>query len=149
MSEPSSLRAPSAELVASMLAEGLEVRLRLAGGSMRPWLRSGAVLRFSARNEPVVGDVALTRHPNDALVVHRIVALGEDWIQTKGDACRILDARVPRSSLLGCAVGLDSFGTSVPLGNESMRLLGTWTGRLYPALATAFRRLHPRRGECA
>lgn len=147
MSESKSPRMPSAALIASMLHEGREVRLRLTGWSMKPWLRSGALLRFAA-TQPVVGDIALTRHANDALVAHRIVALGADWVQTKGDACLAPDGRVPRASLIGCAVALDSraLGLALPLGNALVRGLGQATNRAYPRLVRALRTLCPRRG---
>jgi hypothetical protein len=147
MSEATPRRAPSAELVASMLGEGCEVRLRLTGWSMKPWFRSGALVRFSATRTPAVGDIALTRHANDALVAHRIVALGADWVQTKGDACLAMDGRVARSSLIGCAVAVDStaLGLPLPLGNAILRTLGRVTNRAYPVLVRAFRALHPRK----
>ena len=148
MSESNSPRTPSAALIASMLGEGREVRLRLTGWSMRPWLRSGTLVRFTATEAPVVGDIGLTRHANDTLVAHRIVALGPDWVQTKGDACLARDGRVPRSSLIGCAVALDSraLGLALPLGNALVRTLGRATNRAYPRLVRTLRALHPRRG---
>jgi hypothetical protein len=132
-----------------MLGDGLVVRLKLTGWSMRPWLRSGAVVRFSSATAPVVGDIALTRHANDALVAHRIVAIGEDWVQTKGDACLASDARVPIASLIGCAVAVEApaDGPALPLRNGLARALGKATNRAYPRLVKAFRALHPRKGE--
>src|SRR3990172_9376566 len=96
------LPAPTAELLTWLLREGLDVRLRLSGWSMKPLVPSGSVLRFSGSGEPldiVLGDVVLARLSNDALVAHRVIALDSDRIWAKGDACRTADGPLPRGSV--------------------------------------------------
>jgi len=148
-----SLPAPTAELLTWLLREGLDVRLRLSGWSMKPLVPSGSVLRFSGSGEPldiVLGDVVLALLPNDALVAHRVIALDSDRIWTKGDACRTADGPLPRGSVIARAVRLEG-RISLPLSNFWMRALGLVVNRLYPRLVGGFRVLVPRpvRGESA
>lgn len=150
MTQSSPTRASSAAaIVASMLERGHAVRLRLTGWSMKPVFRSGTVVTFTAVPEPVVGDVGLVRCENDALVAHRIVAIEADWLQTKGDACAARDARVPRASLLGCAVSFQSSRGVVPLRNGASRALGRAAGLAYPRLVRTYRALRHGRGPAA
>jgi hypothetical protein len=138
-----SLPAATAEIVTSLLREGLEVRLRLSGWSMKPLVRSGSMLRFEGCGEPAIGDVVLARLPNDALVAHRVVALDSDRVWTKGDACRVPDGPLARENILGRAVRLEG-AVSLPLANVWMRSLGLVVNRLYPRLVVVYRALFPR-----
>ena len=57
---PMSLRAHNREILAAFLEDGVDIRVRLSGFSMKPLVRSGSVLRFSARRTPrVVEDMPL------------------------------------------------------------------------------------------
>ena len=138
-----SLPAPTAELLTWLLREGLDVRLRLSGWSMKPLVPSGSVLRFSGSGEPSIGDVVLALLPNDALVAHRVIALDSNRIWTKGDACRTADGPLPRGSVIARAVRLEG-RVSLPLSNFWMRALGLVVNRLYPRLVGGFRVLVPR-----
>ena len=144
---------PTAELLTGLLREGLDVRLRLRGWSMKPLVPSGSVLLFrgfSGSGEPSVGDVVLTRLPNDALVAHRVIALDSERIWTKGDACRTADGPLPRESVIARAVRLEG-RISLPLSSVWMRALGLVVNRIYPRLVGGFRALvrGPMRGESA
>lgn len=138
---------PKAELVEGLLRDGLEVRLHVLGGSMKPCVRPGSVLRFSAASSPTVGDVVLTRLSNDALVAHRVIAVEGSWIRTKGDACRAPDAPVPSSRVLGSAVRLEGRAVSIPLRNRFVRRLGLVLNRFYPMVVLWYRSLVPRDGR--
>lgn len=138
---------PKAELVEDLLSDGLEVHLRVSGWSMKPCVRSGSVLRFSAASSPIVGDVVLTRLSNDALVAHRVIQIEGDWIRTKGDACRTPDAPIRSSQVLGSAVRLEGRAVSLPMRNRFVRRLGLALNRFYPMLVLAYRSLVPREGR--
>lgn len=152
MSSPAGriLSIPPAKLAASLLREGLDVRIRLTGWSMKPLVPSGSVLRFSASGEPSIGDVVLARLPNDALLAHRVVALDSDRIWTKGDACRTKDGPLARENVIARAVRLEG-RVPLPLSSFWMRVLGLAVSRLYPRLVAGYRALVPRpsRGESA
>lgn len=145
MSSPSgrSLPVSRAELIASLLRDGLEVRVRLSGWSMKPLVPSGSVVRFSAIGTPSVGDVVLARLENDALVAHRVVALDSDRIWTKGDACRTADGPLPRKNVIARAVRLEQ-RVPLPLANVWMRFVGLALSRIYPPLVAGYRALVPR-----
>jgi hypothetical protein len=132
------------ELLSSLLGEGLEVRVRLTGWSMKPLVPSGSVLRFSSNGEPLRGDIVLARLENDALVAHRVVALDGDRIWTKGDACVTADGPLPRERVIARAVRRE--GTlPLPLSNVWMRSFGLALNHVYPRLVAAYRVLVPRR----
>lgn len=139
-----SLPVSRAELIASLLQDGLDVRVRLAGWSMKPLVPCGSVVLFSANGEPSIGDVVLARLENDALVAHRVVALDSDRIWTKGDACRTADGPLPRKSVIARAVRLEG-GVPLPLSNVWLRFLGLAVSRVYPLLVAGYRALVPRR----
>jgi hypothetical protein len=135
----------TAALISSLLRDGIEVRVRLTGWSMKPLVPSGSVLRF-ANGEPSLGDVVLARLENDALVAHRVIALDRDRIWTKGDACRTADGPLPRESVIARAVRCDG-RVPLPLSNVWMRYFGLAVNRLYPRLVTLYgslRSLFPR-----
>jgi hypothetical protein len=138
-----SLPAATAEIVSSLLKEGLDVRLRLSGWSMKPIVPSGSMLRFEGTGEPAIGDVVLARLSNDALVCHRVIALDGCRVWTKGDACRVSDGPLPRENILGRAVRLEG-AVSIPLTNVWMRTLGLALNRLYPWLVVFYRGVFPR-----
>jgi hypothetical protein len=131
------------DLLSSFLRDGLDVRLRLRGWSMKPLVPSGSLVRFSplraVDEAPSIGDVVLARLSNDALVAHRVVAIDAERIWTKGDACRTADGPLPRESVIARAVRREGL-VSLPLSNGLMRTLGMVVNRLYPRLVAALRR---------
>ena len=122
-----SLRAPNPEIVAAFLQDGVDMRVRLFGSSMKPLVRAGSILRFSA-TEPVVGDIVLLRRfPNgatDKLVANRVVAIDDSTVTTKGDSSQAADPPMGRSGVLGTAIELEAAGGRItPLRNPWMRTL--------------------------
>jgi Peptidase S24-like len=138
------MSATTAQIVTSLLGDGYDVRLRVTGWSMKPLIRSGTVLRFSPATSPARGDIVLTRHENDSLVAHRVIAMDADWIRTKGDACRTADGVVDRDAVVACAVGREGV-IYLPLRGMWVRSVGLLLNRLYPLLATAYRGVIPRK----
>lgn len=149
---PMRLRAPNAEILTAFLEDGVDVRVRLSGFSMKPLMRSGSVLRFSARGTPRVGDVVLLSFPGGEsmrhvkLVAHRVLALDDDYVWTKGDSSGTPDPPVPWSRVLASATTLETRGGfAIPLSNAPMRALGLLMSSLYPRLVRAYRTLWPRK----
>ena len=131
----------TAELLSSFFRDGMDVRLRLQGWSMKPLVPSGSLVRFSPLlplEAPAIGDVVLARMPNDALLAHRVVAIDAERIWTKGDACRTADGPLPRTSVLARAVRREGF-VPLPLSNAVMRVFGRVVNRFYPLLVAAVR----------
>jgi Peptidase S24-like len=138
---------PTAELVASFLRDGIDVRVRLSGWSMKPLVPSGSLVRFSRSGKLSMGDVVLARLPNDSFLAHRIVGIEGNRIWTKGDACLAADGPISRTSVIGRAVSREGF-ISLPLSNVWMRAVGLIVSHLYPRLVAGYRVLLPR-GESA
>ncbi len=102
--------------VAEALRAGHPVEVRLWGGSMRPWIRPGARLRFvpTSPERLLPGDVVLVLW-RDTLLAHRLVARHGAWLLLRGDALALRDPehveRIHARHLLGRAAGL-------PLGHR-------------------------------
>ncbi len=149
------LRAHNREILAAFLEDGVDIRVRLSGSSMKPLLRSGSVLRFSARVTPKVGDIVLFSFSGGApggdveqvkLVAHRVLALDDEQVWTKGDSSGTEDPPVPRSRVLASATTLEMGGTiAIPLRNAPMRALGLLASSWYPWLVRAYRTVWPRK----
>ena len=155
---PIRLRAQNPEILAAFLEDGVDIRVRLSGFSMKPLVRSGAVLRFSARVTPRVGDIVLLSFTNGAadgddarleqvkLVAHRVLALDDEHVWTKGDSSGTQDPPVPRSRVLASATTLETGGAiAIPLRNAPMRAMGLLANFLYPRLVRAYRTVWPRK----
>ncbi|MFQ5664056.1 MAG: signal peptidase I [Terriglobia bacterium] len=94
------------ELVAQALRTSGTVRLRVFGGSMRPWLRPGDIL-LVRREHPVrvrPGEIVLYAR-GGALFAHRVIRkgwqAGQPLLVTKGDAFPEADPAVSSEELLG------------------------------------------------
>ena len=131
----------TAELLSSLFRDGMDVRVRLRGWSMKPLVPSGSLVRFAPLrpiDTPAIGDVVLARMADDSLLAHRVVAIDAERIWTKGDACRTADGPLPRSSILARAVRREGV-IPVPLSNAVMRMLGRVVNRFYPLVVAAVR----------
>lgn len=146
---PSSLRAPNAAVLGGLLSDGVDVRVRLTGHSMKPLLRTGSCLRFSTGSSPSVGDIVLLRVAHgcdDKLVAHRVLAVDAQYVWTKGDSSTTPDPPVPHARVLGAAAALEIRGRiAIPLRNAPMRSLGLVLSAWYPGLVRAYRRVVPRK----
>lgn len=92
------------ELAADLLARGHTARLRAGGGSMRPWIRSGATLVLVPVADPAalrVGEVVMAICDGRP-TLHRVVRPAPD-LRLKGDALGHLDP--PPSAILGRVEG--------------------------------------------
>lgn len=131
------------------MEDGVNVRVRLSGHSMKPLLPTGSLLCFSPTSRPSVGDIVLMRVANggdDKLLAHRVLAVDDDHVWTKGDSSTTCDPPIPHTRVLGCAVALElRGGFTIPLRNLAMRSIGLALSTIYPRLARVYRRLVPRK----
>lgn len=123
----------NAEAVRAALAQGGVLGLRLKGGSMRPFLRSGDFLEiqsFSAEHYHL-GDVLLFEAGGGRLLVHRLVRLrraagkGVRFL-LQGDAVRHTDGWIGPHQVLGRVMAV----TRAP-GGLHRRRLDTPAARLW------------------
>ncbi len=93
-------------------------RLRVRGGSMRPWLRGGEIVevRCASPAEVRAGDVVAFAR-GGGLFVHRVIGKsrreGQTLLITKGDAFPDADSPVREAELLGRVTGVARHGSMV------------------------------------
>jgi hypothetical protein len=83
------------------LARGEELHLRVRGGSMRPLLRDGAIVRLERPRawQPRAGDVVAVATAL-GLVIHRVQRVEGSTLVTRGDATLGEDRPVAREHVL-------------------------------------------------
>jgi signal peptidase I len=143
-----------AEMLADVLRSGGTVTLRVFGGSMWPWLRSGDAISVrredSARIHP--GEVVLFVREG-RLFAHRVIRKlardGRAVLITKGDALPRADAPLEAAELLGSVFRVRRAGREFALDSPQRRALGrvaallTHSSRFWYPLARALRRAFP------
>ncbi len=99
-------------LVLDLLAGGMAVEIPVTGDSMSPSIRSSDTLTLAPIGERRVslGDVVAFARPDGRLVIHRVVAIAEDRLRTRGDAASQIDAWIDRDSLIGRVEGVSRRG---------------------------------------
>ncbi len=137
--------ARAAALCARLLREGIAVRLRLGGGSMRPFLRHGdcCVLEPARHRKLESGDIVAYLNLTGNLTVHRIVAArqkdGKPGFMTKGDMTNWKEW-VAAAAVLGRVVSVERSGRKSRLDTPFARVRGKVVGILSPIVSVA--------GEC-
>jgi len=128
------------EMFQVSLAEGREIRLRVNGTSMVPFLKPGDIVVLQ-RIEPERlsrGDLVVVRREHD-LVTHRLVWQGTGQWLTKGDNCRSLDPAVVDKAILGKVIALERSGTIIDLQEQRWQIKNRWLARLGWIEANVFR----------
>ena len=143
-----------AEMLADVLRSGGAVTLRVFGGSMWPWLRSGDAI--SVRREDAArihrGEVVLFAREG-RLFAHRVIRKfardGRAVLITKGDTLPRADAPLEAAELLGRVFRVRRAGREFALDSPQRRALGraaalvTHSSRFWYPLARAVKRLLP------
>ncbi|HEX4495837.1 MAG TPA: S24/S26 family peptidase [Thermoanaerobaculia bacterium] len=92
------------------LAREGAVEVVVRGGCMAPLLADGGRARVAAARLYLPGDVVVFRAADGRLLAHRLLGLrlhaGALALVTRGDACAVHDAPVPRAALLGRVEGV-------------------------------------------
>ena len=98
------------ELIRAVLDKGADFRLRAAGKSMYPFVRDGDVitLRRVPPNQLKIGDIVAIPHPlRGNLIIHRIVALRNGSVKTKGDFNLASDGWISKNNVLGRVIRVE------------------------------------------
>ena len=118
-----------AEMLADVLRSGGTVTLRVFGGSMWPWLRSGDAI--SVRRDDVArihcGEVVLFAREGRLFahrVIRKLVRDGRAVLITKGDALPRADAPLEAAELLGRVFRVRRAGRDFTLDSPQRRALG-------------------------
>jgi len=95
------------DLVHTLLRQGVTVRIRVSGDSMRPLLQSGELVEVAPlrKTNPRLGDILFIRSRWNAPIIHRLIwrrnQHGIPQLLTKGDACLNFDGFIPAGQVLG------------------------------------------------
>ena len=101
----------SAVLAAELLNAGHDLRVRVTGCSMRPFLKDGDMVTI--RKAPVTalraGDVLLCKCDDDTLIMHRLLKMQHNGLilYTKGDALDRMDPPLTGGQCLGRAIAVE------------------------------------------
>jgi hypothetical protein len=131
-------------LTGEVVAAGGALRVRVSGGSMRPTVPRGALVRIG----PVptdgidVGDVALALTADGEPVLHRVLALTDDGIVMRGDAAIISDAPIPFARIIGVATHVVENGRDVPIGRRPKHSLAVSALKVRRRIERMVRRAH-------
>lgn len=109
--------------VEALIKENLKVTFRLKGGSMRPFLRDGDVIRIAPRAAEALrpGDIALA-HTDYGVLLHRIVRISGEQVILLGDANR-REELTERGKVIGVFDAAWRGEKSLNLDSRSMRQL--------------------------
>lgn len=70
-------------------------------GSMEPTLKVNDLVLVVETDDYGVGDVVVYQEGTSTLVIHRVIAMGEGWVQTKGDANNAADEPISPDRVKG------------------------------------------------
>lgn len=107
-------------MVAERLRAGRRVTIQVGGSSMVPAIWPGDRIEVAPAGGtvPERGRIALFMH-DGRLCAHRIVAVAERQVVTRGDGLAECDAPVDRSELLGYVAGVIRGGRALAVADAS------------------------------
>jgi hypothetical protein len=113
------------------LKKGGQVRLKVNGTSMSPFLAPGDILVVQGVDPSALqcGDLIVVRREQD-LVTHRLVGVNEQGWYTKGDGVRFVDPPVAAESILGRVVSIERREEQIDLRDEQWVTVNRRLGRL-------------------
>jgi signal peptidase I len=113
------------DFFSSLLRDGYDLRLRVTGKSMNPFLKTGSYVTLS--KVPVeklrLGDIIFFRCADDTFKLHRLIGIGEKHLVAKGDALNLPDSEIDRNHYLGKVIRVEPSGSQGP-GSLDMDLPG-------------------------
>ncbi|MDQ7778481.1 MAG: S26 family signal peptidase [Planctomycetota bacterium] len=131
-----------AGLCADLLREGTPVRLRLGGGSMRPFLRHGDCCTIVPAKGLALSKGAIVAYngPHGHLIVHRVVLAStrhsRPGYYVKGDMV-LWREWVERGRILGKVVAIERGGRTMRLDGRGSRFFANVVATLSPLLSCA------------
>ncbi|HEY0607716.1 MAG TPA: S24/S26 family peptidase [Herpetosiphonaceae bacterium] len=110
---------------------GAATRLVVTGTSMLPLLRPGDAVWLMATDAATLrpGDLLLIRQQG-VWLTHRLIAVGAERWQTKGDNNRLADPPVTAQEIEGRIVALERGGTSIDLRRRRWRVASRLLGQV-------------------
>ncbi len=114
------LSPPGAQLCAALLNQGLRVRVRVNGSSMRPGLVDGDVVHLAPTRSELIkpGDILFIQDPLRGYYLHRLLLRprvnGRILLQTRGDSHWRLDEPVGSQQVLARVTSIEQRPTGPP-----------------------------------
>jgi hypothetical protein len=105
------------------LRQGWVMRFRPRGSSMTPFIRSGDIVDILPGKNLSIGDIVLYALLEE-LVMHRVIAKGNNRIITKGDGLNYLDPTIDLENIWGRAIRCRRHGKSWRLDSFPSRMAG-------------------------
>jgi hypothetical protein len=109
--ESSSLKAPVQKItfLSSMLEEGYDLRLRVTGASMSPFLETGSYVTLSwvPLSELKIGDIIFCRCDDGSFKLHRLIMIKNEMLITKGDALDSADKPFKKTDYQGKVIRVE------------------------------------------
>lgn len=91
-----------AALAGELLGGGTGFTFRARGTSMSPFIRDGDVIEVvPIKARPRLGEVVMVEDSRGRLLVHRVVAMDEGGVVTRGDAAAAPDDPAPFEAVVG------------------------------------------------
>ena len=114
-------------IICAALQRGQQVRLRVSGGSMRPFMHVGDIVELSPIDSlPLVGDVLLVRcgSERERYVLHRLVRVEGRKLFIRGDAQEHCEGPFVRQDVLARVVKRHAKGRVRRFDSELWHFLG-------------------------
>ena len=129
-------------LTREIVGAGGALYVRAPGGSMRPTIPRGALVRIGAVPTGGIraGDVVLALTADGEPVLHRAVVVRSEGIVARGDASIITDPPVPYDRVIGVATHVRENGKERALGRRPVRSLTVSALKVRRRLARMVRR---------
>jgi signal peptidase I len=92
-----------------MLADGFNLRLRVTGTSMSPFLETGSYVTLSKVpvSELKIGDILFCRCDDGSFKLHRLIVIKNEMLITKGDALGLPDKPFKKDDYQGKAIRIE------------------------------------------
>ncbi|RJP84280.1 MAG: hypothetical protein C4518_20515 [Desulfobacteraceae bacterium] len=93
----------------TMLADGYQLRLRVTGVSMSPFLETGSYVTLSKIPLPElkIGDIIFCRCDDGSFKLHRLISIENDRLITKGDALGLPDKPFEKDAYQGKVIRIE------------------------------------------
>ncbi|MCF7810396.1 S26 family signal peptidase [bacterium] len=114
------------ELLEAVLDKGKAFRFRVAGTSMRPYIKDGDVVTIEKIHRKIlqIGDVVAAIHPeNGRLIVHRIIKKTPNGYRIRGDNISNSEALIQKAKIYGIVSHISRDGNPVTFGLGHEKIL--------------------------
>jgi hypothetical protein len=97
------------DFFSNLLRDGYDLRLRVTGNSMKPFLKTGSYVTLSRipADELRLGDIIFFKSEDDTFKLHRLIGIGKKYFVAKGDAFNLPDSKIDWNQYLGKVIRVE------------------------------------------